>query len=316
VTYSILPRKEKVVICPNCGKENEKSFNFCKWCGHKLETDSLPPIVSSPTNTSPLMKHCLNCGKEIHVDWLYCNFCGARQEKSSPKSESRISPWTIVFIVAFIVLVIGGVLLVPTLAPDIADDKPDEIIFLGCGFIVMGLVAWALEWSGKVRFVGRASCCMFFPFIGLIIFLFGIFALFRGMVSPAIVLPTPSRYRTPLPATKLPPKPTKVQIDYYGLPCVSWRTINSTDIDSYLCVYGIVTNYGPYSNRWNFIQFSPYTDALRIVDFNYYYYSELNIGNCVSVYGKVRDNGAYLMVTPDKNKEDSVRTITPSSICN
>ena len=122
------------------------------------------------------MKSCLYCGKALPDNSAYCNYCGAAQ-KSSPIKEPKksSSSWWIIIV---ILLVIGGVILVPIIAPDLANEKPGNLLLYGGSFFVIGVIAWLLEWSGKVRLVGRASCCLVFPIIGLFIFLFGLYSFF------------------------------------------------------------------------------------------------------------------------------------------
>jgi hypothetical protein len=51
------------------------------------------------------------------------------------------------------------------------------------------------------------------------------------------------------------------------------------------------------------------------MDFNYYYTNEINLGDCAIVYGRIRDYGSFLIITPDKDASDSVR-VGPGSSCN
>ena len=133
----------------------------------------------------------------------------------------------------------------------------------------------------------------------------------------SIRTPTLRATKAPLPTSRstLPAQSLlKPIISYNGKDCVPWSSINSSDLESWLCIYGKVYTYGPYSDKWHTIQFSPNSTAFRVTDFNYYYASPLTIGDCVIVYGRIRDNGAYLIITPDKDADNSIR-VGPSSIC-
>ena len=140
------------------------------------------------------MKYCLYCGKALSDDYVFCNYCGAKQSsthrsntqmsspvRNSPISSPEIKPqktsskWLIIIV---ILIIIGGVILVPIIAPDLAKEKPGDLLLYGGSFFIIGVIAWLLEWSGKVRLIGRASCCMFFPLIGLFVFLYGLFSFF------------------------------------------------------------------------------------------------------------------------------------------
>jgi hypothetical protein len=112
---------------------------------------------------------------------------------------------------------------------------------------------------------------------------------------------TPTSTRTPRPT------PTKEPITYDGTPCILWTSVTEKDLETYLCIYGIILDYGPISNKWHTILFSPDADAFRVQDFNYYYLTPLTIGDCVVIYGKIRQNGPYLMITPEFDAPDRVR---------
>lgn len=151
-------------------------------------------------------------------------------------------------------------------------------------------------------------------------FLFIGFFLF-SMISSASAQPTSYSsapvYPTNTPiyrSTQPPPRPTKRSITYNGITCVPWTSINESDVESRLCVYGKVYTYGPYTDKWSTIQFSSSSTAFRVMDFNYYYTSPLEFGDCVVVYGRIRDYGAYLIITPDKDAVDSIR-VSSSEYC-
>ena len=135
--------------------------------------------------------------------------------------------------------------------------------------------------------------------------------------TPSIRSTQPSLSPTKRPTQKPTLRPTnapKQSITYGNLTCKSWNSIKRSDLETITCIYGKVYDYGPEADNWNFIQFTSSTSAFRVVDFNYYYWSPLNTGDCVIVYGRIRDNGAYLMITPDKDAADSVR-VGSSSYC-
>ncbi len=112
---------------------------------------------------------------------------------------------------------------------------------------------------------------------------------------------TPALTRTPRPT------PTKEPLTYNDIPCVPWASVSEKDIETYLCAYGIILDYGPESDKWHTILFSADENAFRVQDFNYYYLTPLTIGECLLVYGKIRENGPYLMITPEFD-EPGIRT--------
>ena len=94
------------------------------------------------------MKNCLYCGKALPDNSAYCNYCGAAQ-KSSPIKEPKksSSSW---WIIITILLVIGGVILVPIIAPDLANEKPGDFSYMGVVSLLLALLFGYL--NGQVKF--------------------------------------------------------------------------------------------------------------------------------------------------------------------
>lgn len=123
------------------------------------------------------------------------------------------------------------------------------------------------------------------------------------------VMTRPKNTSTPYPInTEVP------ELTYYGLKCIGWTDITDLHIDKHICIYGKIFSFGPYSDKWNTIYFSDSSKAFRVVDFNGYYINAPNLGDCVRVYGKIRDNGEYLLITPDKDAEDAL-VAYPAKYC-
>jgi len=140
--------------------------------------------------------------------------------------------------------------------------------------------------------------------------------------APSFVAPvvdSAAQYKPPTsaPANTPRPLPTATSIPaitYRGTECIEWTEVRSSQIDTRICVYGIIYTYGPYSNRWDTIQFSPSANSFRVTDFNYYYLEPLDGGDCAIIYGRIRDYGPYLIITPEKDADDAIRT-GPGSLC-
>ena len=60
-----------IIICASCGKENNGTKKFCKYCGNKLETADSPT-----TNNSAEAIICPNCGNSIKPGKSFCGKCG------------------------------------------------------------------------------------------------------------------------------------------------------------------------------------------------------------------------------------------------
>ncbi|HNB53758.1 MAG TPA: DnaJ domain-containing protein [Anaerolineales bacterium] len=178
---------------------------------------------------------------------------------------------------------------------------------------------WTLSTIGGFLFIGFILFSMFFPMIvqpsnssSMVIY---------PTKTPAIRATQPSKVPTKRPtqrptqrSTARPTNPPKQIISYNGITCESWNSINKSDLGAVTCIYGKIYDYGPEPDNWNFIQFSSSSSAFRVVDFNFYYWEPLNIGDCVVVYGKIRDNGSYIMITPDKDASDSIQ-VGSASYC-
>ena len=63
-----------MIICPNCGNENENDSKFCDNCGTKL------------------FCVCTSCGKELTVKSKFCPDCGAPVGKKSASSVKKEQP--------------------------------------------------------------------------------------------------------------------------------------------------------------------------------------------------------------------------------
>jgi hypothetical protein len=121
------------------------------------------------------MKACSNCGRSLSYASRICKYCGAHQ-KISPAEKAQKST-TIWWITLAVIVSIFGVILVPIIAPDLRNDKPGNILTLGGFIFTIGCIAWLIWWFGRVRFLGKAECCLYFPFIGLLVMIYGLISL-------------------------------------------------------------------------------------------------------------------------------------------
>lgn len=169
-----------------------------------------------------------------------------------------------------------------------------------------------------LRITPNPSPFWIFTTIGSIIFLgmfvFTIFAsALTGYESYSAVpasTPKPTQRQTIKTST---PKP---QITYNDQPCLKWSNVTPRYIDTEICIYGKIYNYGPYQNSWNTIEFSSSPNSFRMIDYNYDWQSPINIGDCVLIFGRIRDYGPYLFITPDIDAPDSIQRFNSPAACN
>lgn len=75
-----------MIICNNCGRENEEEFKFCLGCGSPL---SKPKPDPEPEPVTPAMIDCPHCGAKVPGGFKFCGACGGSLAgASSPASTS------------------------------------------------------------------------------------------------------------------------------------------------------------------------------------------------------------------------------------
>jgi hypothetical protein len=156
---------------------------------------------------------------------------------------------------------------------------------------------------------------VFLAYVFLMVFLYGC-SPFATPVSPTVTpspvpptaTPTATPTFTPEPtATRTPrPTPTRAPLTLHGVTCIPWTSITKKDIDKNLCIYGIVYGFEPSYNKWYTVTFSSDSDSFRIFDFNYYYLTPIHKGDCILAYGRIRDWGPFLIISPDYKSEDKL----------
>ena len=66
--------------CPNCNKEINENYSFCKFCGFNLN------VVD---NLSTNRMYCHNCGKLIDATSEFCIFCGKKVDPIVPEKTAK-----------------------------------------------------------------------------------------------------------------------------------------------------------------------------------------------------------------------------------
>ncbi len=312
--------------CPKCYQSVAIGMRFCPSCGEKLQE-------SKAREEGQDLQKPLGCVVYTIIGMI-----------------APVLPFVIVYFVYLLNIlnetaleVLGALLslfVYPTIWYYAAKGRYNKVNFFGyvnlfvCSFIPFGNW-WVVYYLGKGLYMTSTKQEIRNPpkatgigFVTLIIgaALLAMYVIFSSSSSspsvyqPPIPMPITEQRSTDTPRPRRQPTATpfatkQPKINYHNLNCIPWTRVDETDIDSQICIYGSVYSYGQYSNKWNTIQFSSASDAFRMVDFNFFYTSPLNYGDCVIVYGKVRDYGPYLIITPDKDAEDSIQTISPSSSC-
>jgi hypothetical protein len=70
---------KRLLICPNCGQENEPDSQFCSYCGQ---------VLSRPEEEG--YSRCPNCGELEEAGSPFCSHCGAPLDGSEEEWESPI----------------------------------------------------------------------------------------------------------------------------------------------------------------------------------------------------------------------------------
>ena len=73
-----------MIVCRQCGRENDENFNFCLGCGSNL--DAQPTAM--PSDPDHII--CPNCQEGIPPGHSFCGTCGERLDRKT--SEARIPP--------------------------------------------------------------------------------------------------------------------------------------------------------------------------------------------------------------------------------
>lgn len=62
-----------MIICPQCGRENEDTFKYCLGCGLQLPKP-VPAVQASPAQ--PQIIPCPHCGTPVPSNFKFCGACG------------------------------------------------------------------------------------------------------------------------------------------------------------------------------------------------------------------------------------------------
>lgn len=315
--------ESKATFCPKCKKPATDGLQFCPSCGSSLE-------FGNPRKAEDLGKNlgCLEYSLIGIIFPLLPVFIILLFAKTNIFTQNALA--------VFAILV--SIFYYPTIWFFATRGWYNKVNFYGyINVLLLSFVPllnwWVVYYLGKGLYMTYTKQELRNPpkatKIGFVILLVAIglsvvINIFSMQSSPSPMPPSPQASAvvkratyTPRP-TQRPTTPTstaKPQLSYKNMTCISWEKVDRTDLNSQICVYGKVYSYGPYSDKWSSIQFSEKSDSFRVIDFNYYYSSPLRVGDCVIVYGKIRDYGSYLMITPDKDAADSIR-IGSSILCN
>jgi pSer/pThr/pTyr-binding forkhead associated (FHA) protein/DNA-directed RNA polymerase subunit RPC12/RpoP len=68
-----------IIVCKNCGRENEDEFNFCLGCGSPIA----PPAKAEPEPAQEIV-NCPHCGTKVPGGFKFCGACGGALEGGQP----------------------------------------------------------------------------------------------------------------------------------------------------------------------------------------------------------------------------------------
>ncbi len=71
-----------MIICPNCGRENEDEYKYCLGCGTVLPRSEAEE--SEPDTTT-----CSNCGADVPPNFKFCGECGTPVQQKETKEANR-----------------------------------------------------------------------------------------------------------------------------------------------------------------------------------------------------------------------------------
>jgi hypothetical protein len=96
----------QTTFCSNCGKELQKEWGVCPFCGTQVvkirqstpQTKPQPmpspmPVVEAPSPAAPSQTtFCSNCGKELQKEWGVCPYCKTSVAKTEMQASGQGSP--------------------------------------------------------------------------------------------------------------------------------------------------------------------------------------------------------------------------------
>lgn len=77
-----------MIVCPNCGRENEDHYKYCLGCGTVLPR----PKASEPVEQEVKMIECPHCGSEVPSNFKFCGACGGAIAAESAPGQAAAEP--------------------------------------------------------------------------------------------------------------------------------------------------------------------------------------------------------------------------------
>lgn len=69
-----------MIVCTNCGRENEDHYKYCLGCGTVLPS----PKAEEPEESEPETTSCPNCGAQVPSNFKFCGACGTEMPAQEP----------------------------------------------------------------------------------------------------------------------------------------------------------------------------------------------------------------------------------------
>lgn len=76
-----------MIVCKNCGRENEDEYKFCLGCG-----SALPKQTEDAGSSGPEMMDCPHCGTQVPTNFKFCGACGGPISAEAAPSSPQESP--------------------------------------------------------------------------------------------------------------------------------------------------------------------------------------------------------------------------------
>jgi len=143
-------------------------------------------------------------------------------------------------------------------------------------------------------------------FISIALLMIGVKACSTGGTTPPVLPPTSAIRSTPTrrTPTSVPTRTRTPQLAAVGISsnCIRWDQVGQTHVGRSICIYGIVKYVKPGNGVYT-LEFSDDWTDTKVQDYNHYW-RDINVNECIEVYGTVRDNVSFLFISPDRDNPE------------
>lgn len=100
-------------FCNKCGSEVKDDTRFCNKCGNKLR-QIVPHKEAEHKSQAGLKGRCTKCGAKLLGGEGFCGECGHERTEAGVNALSKISPAALPWVILICVLIVAGIILIPT----------------------------------------------------------------------------------------------------------------------------------------------------------------------------------------------------------